>query len=43
MAALVGVDVREPGRQIAIGILEAAAGELVIVVIVDHDVGETIH
>ena len=26
--------------QIAIGILEAAAGELVIV---DHDVGETIH
>ena len=29
--------------QIAIGILEAAAGELVIVDHVDHDVGETIH
>ena len=29
--------------EIAIGILEAAAGELVIVDHVDHDVGETIH
>ena len=29
--------------QIAIGILEAAAGELVLVDHVDHDVGETIH